>query len=107
VFVSVIDEGFDAPMSECNVFPCGHQVFMAHRVAHEGWVLGFCHRQAKCVAGMEARKYKADAKGNETEVAINDYIDIAAFAKPARTSMGTRSIPNASTSRRLSRLLRL
>ncbi len=33
---------------------------------------------------MEARKYKADAKGNETEVAINDYIDIGAFAKPAK-----------------------
>ena len=56
---------------------------------------------------MEARKYEADAEGSETEVPINNYIDIGAFAKPARTSMGTRSIPNASTSRRLSRLLRL
>jgi ABC-2 type transport system permease protein len=33
---------------------------------------------------VEARKYKADAKGNETEVPINDYIDIGAFAKPAK-----------------------
>ena len=57
---------------------------------------------------MEARKYEADAEGSETEVPINNYIDIGAFAKPTKTrSMGTRSIPNASTSRRLSRLLRL
>jgi ABC-2 type transport system permease protein len=33
---------------------------------------------------VEARKYKADPKGNETEVPINDYIDIGAFAKPAK-----------------------
>jgi ABC-2 type transport system permease protein len=33
---------------------------------------------------VETRKYKADAKGNETEVPVNDYIDIGAFAKPAR-----------------------
>jgi len=33
---------------------------------------------------VETRKYKADAKGNETEVPINDYIDIGAFAKPAK-----------------------
>ncbi|MGZ4845897.1 MAG: M1 family aminopeptidase, partial [Candidatus Angelobacter sp.] len=33
---------------------------------------------------VEARKYKADAKGNETEVPVNDYIDIGAFAKPAK-----------------------
>jgi hypothetical protein len=33
---------------------------------------------------VEARKYKADAKGNETEVPINDYIEIGAFAKPAK-----------------------
>jgi hypothetical protein len=33
---------------------------------------------------VEARKYKADAKGNETEVPINDYIDIGAFAKPGK-----------------------
>ncbi len=32
---------------------------------------------------VETRKYKADAKGNETEVPVNDYIDIGAFAKPA------------------------
>jgi ABC-2 type transport system permease protein len=31
---------------------------------------------------VETRKYKADAKGNETEVPVNDYIDIGAFAKP-------------------------
>jgi aminopeptidase N len=31
---------------------------------------------------VEAHKYKADAKGNETEVPVNDYIDIGAFAKP-------------------------
>jgi ABC-2 type transport system permease protein len=31
---------------------------------------------------LGARKYKADAKGNETEVPVNDYIDIGAFAKP-------------------------
>jgi hypothetical protein len=33
---------------------------------------------------VEARKYKADEKGNETEVAVNDWIDIGAFAKPAK-----------------------
>jgi ABC-type transport system involved in multi-copper enzyme maturation permease subunit len=33
---------------------------------------------------VEAHKYKADAKGNETEVPVNDYIDIGAFAKPAK-----------------------
>jgi aminopeptidase N len=33
---------------------------------------------------VETRKYKADAKGNETEVPVNDYIDIGAFAKPAK-----------------------
>jgi aminopeptidase N len=31
---------------------------------------------------IEAHKFKADAKGNETEVAVNDWIDIGAFAKP-------------------------
>jgi hypothetical protein len=30
---------------------------------------------------VEARKFKADAKGNETEVPVNDWIDIGAFAK--------------------------
>jgi ABC-type transport system involved in multi-copper enzyme maturation permease subunit len=33
---------------------------------------------------VETRKFKADAKGNETEVAINDWIDIGAFAKPEK-----------------------
>jgi ABC-2 type transport system permease protein len=33
---------------------------------------------------VEARKFKADAKGNETEVPVNDWIDIGAFATPAR-----------------------
>jgi ABC-2 type transport system permease protein len=33
---------------------------------------------------VEAHKYKADPKGTETEVPINDYIDIGAFAKPAK-----------------------
>jgi ABC-2 type transport system permease protein len=33
---------------------------------------------------VEAQKYKADAKGNETEVPVNDYIDIGAFAKPGK-----------------------
>jgi ABC-type transport system involved in multi-copper enzyme maturation permease subunit len=33
---------------------------------------------------VEAHKYKADAKGNETEVPVNDYIDIGAFAKPGK-----------------------
>ena len=33
---------------------------------------------------VEARKFKADAKGNETEVPVNDWIDIGAFAKPER-----------------------
>jgi len=33
---------------------------------------------------VEAHKYKADAKGNETEVPVNDYIDIGAFARPAK-----------------------
>jgi hypothetical protein len=33
---------------------------------------------------VEARKYKADPQGNETEVPVNDFIDIGAFAKPAK-----------------------
>jgi aminopeptidase N len=33
---------------------------------------------------MEAHKYKADAKGNETEVPLDDWIDIGAFAKPEK-----------------------
>jgi aminopeptidase N len=32
---------------------------------------------------VEARKFKADAQGNETEVPVNDWIDVGAFAKPA------------------------
>jgi ABC-2 type transport system permease protein len=35
---------------------------------------------------VEAHKYKADAKGNETEVPVNDYIDIGAFARPAKNT---------------------
>lgn len=33
---------------------------------------------------VEANKFKADAKGNETEVPVDDWIDIGAFAKPAK-----------------------
>jgi hypothetical protein len=33
---------------------------------------------------VEAHKYKADAKGNETEVPLDDWIDIGAFAKPEK-----------------------
>ena len=33
---------------------------------------------------VETRKFKADAHGNEMEVPIDDYIDIGAFAKPAK-----------------------
>jgi ABC-2 type transport system permease protein len=33
---------------------------------------------------VETHKFKADAKGNETEVPINDWIDIGAFAKPGK-----------------------
>jgi hypothetical protein len=32
---------------------------------------------------VEARKFKADAEGKETEVPVDDWIDIGAFAKPA------------------------
>jgi aminopeptidase N len=32
---------------------------------------------------VEARKFKADGNGNETEVPVNDWIDIGAFTKPA------------------------
>jgi ABC-2 type transport system permease protein len=31
---------------------------------------------------VEARKFKADAKGNESEVPVDDWIDLGAFAKP-------------------------
>lgn len=33
---------------------------------------------------VETKKFKADAKGNETEVPVNDFIEIGAFAKPAK-----------------------
>jgi hypothetical protein len=33
---------------------------------------------------VEARKYKADDKGRETEVPVNDWIDIGALAPPAK-----------------------
>jgi len=33
---------------------------------------------------IETRKFKADAKGNETEVSLNDWIEIGAFAKPEK-----------------------
>ncbi len=35
---------------------------------------------------VEAKKFKADEKGNESEVPVNDWIDIGAFAKPAKGS---------------------
>jgi len=33
---------------------------------------------------LETHKFKADPKGNETEVPVNDWIDIGAFAKPEK-----------------------
>src|SRR5262249_45836825 len=33
---------------------------------------------------VEAHKFKADSKGNETEVPLNDWIDVGAFAKPEK-----------------------
>jgi aminopeptidase N len=33
---------------------------------------------------IETHKFKADAKGNETEVPVDDWIDIGAFAKPQK-----------------------
>ena len=33
---------------------------------------------------IETRKFKADAKGNETEVPVDDWIEIGAFAKPEK-----------------------
>ena len=33
---------------------------------------------------VQAQKFKADAKGNETEVPVNDWIDIGAFAAPLK-----------------------
>jgi len=34
---------------------------------------------------VEARKFKADGKGNETEVPVDDWIDIGAFTKAPST----------------------
>ncbi len=46
---------------------------------------------------IETRKFKADAKGNETEVPVNDWIEIGAFAKPEKGRMyGRIAIPRAS-----------
>ena len=33
---------------------------------------------------VEAKKFKSDAKGNETETALSDVIEIGAFAKPEK-----------------------
>jgi ABC-2 type transport system permease protein len=33
---------------------------------------------------IETHKFKADAKGNETEVSLNDWIEVGAFAKPEK-----------------------
>jgi hypothetical protein len=33
---------------------------------------------------IETRKFKADPKGNETEVPVNDWIELGAFAKPEK-----------------------
>jgi ABC-2 type transport system permease protein len=33
---------------------------------------------------VESHKFKADPKGNETEVPVDDWIDIGAFAKPEK-----------------------
>ncbi|MDR3674685.1 MAG: M1 family aminopeptidase [Acidobacteriota bacterium] len=33
---------------------------------------------------IETHKFKADAKGNEAEIPVNDWIDIGAFAKPEK-----------------------
>jgi len=33
---------------------------------------------------VETHKFKADPKGNETEVAVDDWMDIGAFGKPAK-----------------------
>jgi aminopeptidase N len=41
---------------------------------------------------IETRKFKADAKGNETEVPVNDWIEIGAFAKPEKGRMYGRTL---------------
>jgi len=39
----------------------------------------------------EARKFKADEKGNETEVPVDDWIEVGALALPRRASALARS----------------
>ena len=41
---------------------------------------------------IETRKFKADAKGNETEVPVNDWIEIGAFAKPEKNKKYGRTL---------------
>jgi len=41
---------------------------------------------------IDTHKFKADAKGNETEVPINDWIDIGAFAKPEKDKKYGRTL---------------
>jgi ABC-2 type transport system permease protein len=41
---------------------------------------------------IETRKFKADPKGNETEVPVNDWIDIGAFAKPEKDKKYGRTL---------------
>jgi ABC-2 type transport system permease protein len=36
------------------------------------------------IVEIEARKFKADEKGNETETKLDDWIEVGAFAKPAK-----------------------
>jgi aminopeptidase N len=44
---------------------------------------------------IETHKFKADAKGNETEVPVNDWIDIGAFAKPEESRKYGRTLYRA------------
>jgi ABC-2 type transport system permease protein len=41
---------------------------------------------------IETRKFKADPKGNETEVPVNDWIEIGAFAKPEKDKKYGRTL---------------
>jgi aminopeptidase N len=41
---------------------------------------------------IETKKFKADEKGNETEVPVNDFIEIGAFAKPAKDQRYGKSL---------------
>ena len=41
---------------------------------------------------VEAHKFKADPKGNETEVPVNDWIEIGAFAKPEKDKKYGRTL---------------